>query len=451
MIFSVYFSIIAFTVDQPPAASTKLRLHESTEGDQVSLLRANADFRRLWTAQSVSDLGTQISMLGLPLIAVVTLHASTFQVGVLAAASSASWLLVGLLVGAWVDRMRRRPVMIVADLLRAGLLTSLVVAAIFGSLTLTQLYVVALGVGVCSVFFDVANPSYLPAVVGRDYLVEANARLQASISVAYTAGPTVAGLLVQSLTAPVAIVADAVSFVWSAAFVTSIRNREAICDQPACPSMAWQIKEGFAVVFGQPVLRAIALYNTTVVTFWSLERAIVVVFLVRTVHLTASTIGVLYSVASVGAIIGAFGATALSRRLGIARSLIAAAFLTNASMLLMPLTDAGWRLGFYLLANGVASCFVVAFNIVSMSYRQRVCPDHLLGRMNATMRFISWGSLPVGSLVGGWLGTVLGIRPTLWIGCAGGLLGVAWLVASPLFRGETEVVAQAESPELVRP
>jgi MFS family permease len=397
------------------------------------LISRHGDFRRLWIGNAVSQVGTQISMLAVPLLAVLTLHASTFQVGALTAAENAAFLLIGLPAGAWVDRLRRRPVLIAGDVLRAALLASLPLAAALRVLTLAQLYTVVIAVGVGTVFFDVAYQSYLPSLVGREHLVEANGRLEANRSVAYAVGPTVAGYLVQAFTAPFALLVDAVSFAWSAWWIVAIRHREPLPVAPPHRSLRREIIAGLRQIFGHPVLRAIAVYGSWTVLFMALARAVEVVFLIRTVHLSPAGIGLLYSLSSLGAVAGALVGAPIGRRLGPSRAMLWSALVAHLFMLLIPLTGPGARLLCYAFGVAVSSLCIVVFNIVSVSYRQTLCPDHMLGRMNATMRFMIWGALPVGGLIGGALGTALGLRPTLWVSAFGGLLAVGWLVASPLW------------------
>jgi predicted MFS family arabinose efflux permease len=299
-------------------------------------------------------------------------------------------------------------------------------------LTLGQLYTVVFAVGVGTVFFDVAHQSYLPALVGREHLVEANGRLEANRSVAYAVGPTVAGYLVQAVTAPFALLVDAASFAWSAWWISAIRHREPRLASPPERSLRREIVAGLRQVFGHPVLRATALYGSCTVLFMAVARAVEVVFLVRTVGLSPAGIGLLYSLASLGAVAGALVGAPLGRRLGPTRTILWSALVAHLFMLLIPLTGPGARLAYYAVGVAVSSLCIVAFNIVSVSYRQTLCPDRLLGRMNATVRFMIWGALPVGGLLGGVLGTALGLRPTLWVSAIGGLLAVGWLVASPV-------------------
>jgi hypothetical protein len=398
------------------------------------LLR-HRDFRRLWAGESVSELGSQVSVLAVPLVAVRALHATTFQVGLLTAASTAAFLLVGLPAGAVVDRLRRRPVMVIADIGRMLALGSVPVTYALGRLGLLQLYLVTLLAGVLTVFFDVAYQSYLPSLVGLDHIVEGNAKLTGSSQVAQVAGPSLAGGLIQAIGGPYAVAVDAGSFLFSGLAVTSIRTAESPPqregEQPR--RIAGEIAEGLRFVFGHPLLRAIAATTATANFFSGIGSAVEIVFLVRAVHAAPGIIGLLFAAGSVGGLLAAFAASAVARRIGGARATIVGIFV-GAGGLLIPLTRPG--LGLLLFAAGF---FAVAFgavlyNINQVSFRQRLCPERLLGRMNATMRFVVWGVLPLGALAGGAIGTALGLRPTLWLAAAGNALAGLWLVFSPLRR-----------------
>jgi MFS family permease len=396
-------------------------------------LWGHRDFRFLWGGQSISELGSQVSLLAIPLLAVRTLHASTFEVGVLTAASTAAFLIVGLPAGVWVDRLRRRPVMIAADLGRMVALGSIPVAYAFGDLRLVQLYVVTLLAGVLTVFFDVAYQSYLPSLVGREHLVEGNAKLTGSAQVAQVAGPSVAGGLVQAIGGSYAVAADAVSFLVSATAVGGIRTPEAKARVPegGHRRLHRDMGEGLRFVFGNALLRAIMLTTASSNLFSGLMNAVEIVFLVRVVHAPPGIIGLLFAGASIGGVLAALVATPLARRIGGARATFLGIFL-NAGGLLIPLTGRG--IGLLLFAGGVFfySFGAILYNINQVSFRQRLCPDHLLGRMNATMRFVVWGVLPIGALIGGVIGTSIGLRPTLWIAAIGESLAGVWLVASPM-------------------
>jgi predicted MFS family arabinose efflux permease len=394
----------------------------------LGLIRGHADFRRLWIGESISQLGGQISALGVPLTAIATLHASTLQVGGLTAAYSIAFVLLGLPAGAWVDRLAMRRVMIASDLVRAVVLGTVPLGAALGVLSLTQLYLVVFVTGLGTVFFDVAYLSYLPSLVGREHLVDGNARLEASRSAAFAAGPSISGLLVQALTAPVVILVDAVSFGWSAAWLRAIRTPEAAVPRQSRQPLRHEIGEGLRLVLRHPVLRALTLFGAVYALFWAVLRAVDVVFLVRTVHLSAAGIGLLFSCAGIGAVLGAFATPALRRRLGDRWTLLGTALTIAAFGLLVPLTGPGPRLGYAVAGFAVPSFCVIVFNIVAVSLRQTLCPDHLLGRMNATIRFLAWSPLPLGGLLGGVLGTAVGLRTTLWLGAGGGVLSVLCLI-----------------------
>ena len=397
------------------------------------VLLRHRDFRLLWGGETVSELGSQVSLLAIPLLAVRTLHATTFEMGLLTAASTAAFLVVGLPAGVWVDRMRRRRVMVVADLGRMLALGSVPVAYALGGLTLAHLFVVTLASGILTVFFDVAYQSYLPALVGREHLVEGNAKLTGSAQVAAVAGPSVAGGLVQAIGSSAAVAADAVSFLASAAAVTAIRSPEPKPQVPqgGHPKLVHDIGEGLRFVFGNALLRAIAATTATSNLFSGVVAAVEIVFLVREVHASPGVIGLLFSMGGIGGVLGAFVAGPMARRFGGVRATIIGIG-GNVGALLIPLTMPGVGLLFFGFGTFAIGFSAVVYNINQVSFRQRLCPDRLLGRMNATMRFVVWGVLPIGALIGGVLGSVLGLRPTLWIGAAGEALAGVWLLASPL-------------------
>jgi MFS family permease len=391
------------------------------------------DFRLLWAGESISELGSQVSFLAIPLVAVRTLHASTLQIGFLTAASTAAFLLVGLPAGVFVDRFRRRWIMMVTDFGRMIALGSIPVVYAFGRLTMAQLFAVTVVGGVLTVFFDVSYQSYLPSLVGREHLVEGNAKLTGSAQVAQVAGPSVAGALVQAIGGSYAIGVDAASFLASATALAALRTEE---PPPSVPDgghnrIRSDIGEGLQFVFGHPLLRAIAATTATSNIFSGILSAVEIVFLVRVVHAVPAIIGLLFALGAVGGLVGALVATPMARWLGGARATVLGIF-ASVGGLLIPFTSA--HLG--LLYFGVGYFFngfgAVLYNINQVSFRQRLCPERLLGRMNATMRFVVWGVLPIGALLGGVLGTVIGLRPTLWVAAIGSCLAGGWLLASPM-------------------
>jgi len=403
-------------------------------GRPAGRLLRHRGFRRLWFGQSVSVFGSQVTVLALPLAAVLMLHASPFQVGLLTTAEYAPFLVIGLPTGVWVDRVRRRPVMACADVLRAVVVASVPVAYLLGVLSLAQLYVVAFVQGVGTVFFDVAYMSYLPGLVGREHLVESNAKLQVSQSVAEVGGPSVSGVLVGLITAPLSLLADAASFVVSVAWLLSIADPEPAPPRGAARDLRAEIGEGLRFVLTEPVLRVIAGATATGNLFGSAFSAISVVFLVRQVGLSASTIGLLTSAGAIGGVVGALSATWLRRTVGPAPAIWGSLTVSAPFALLIPLTSPGPGLSFYALGLFMTSFGIVVYNVNQASFRQLLCPPHLLGRMNATMRFIVWGTLPLGGLLGGMLASALGDRNAIWVAATGMALAPIWLLASRLRR-----------------
>lgn len=400
---------------------------------RMGLLR-HRGFALLFGADTISQVGTQVSMVALPLVAVVALHASPFEMGLLVAAETAAFLLIGLPAGVWVDRLPRRPILIIGDLARAFLLASVPVAWWLGVLSMPQLYVVGLCVSVATVFFDVAYQSYLPSLVEREQIVEGNAKLEIVRSGAQVAGPGAAGWLVQLVTAPVAIVVDAISFLLSGLLLAGIRSDRDVPARDERRGLVREIGEGLAFVLRHPILRMIAACTASANLANAMNNALSVLFLINVVGITPGVMGLLFSVAGVGGLVGAALVGPMSRWAGSARTIWLSSLLTTPFILLVPLAAQGWRLGLYAFAWFVVSVGIVVYNVSQVSFRQAITPDHLLGRMNATMRFIVWGTLPLGALIGGVLGEHLGVVPAVWIACALTPLSVIPLLLSPLRR-----------------
>jgi MFS family permease len=390
------------------------------------------DFRRLWIGETVSQFGTFISQLALPLVAILVVHATTFEVGLLATFEMISFLIVGLPAGAWVDRMRYRWVLIVNDLLRALALGSIPLAQLLGVLTIGQLYVVALITGVCTVFFDVAYQSYLPQLVDREALVEGNAKLQASESVSQIAGPGLGGLLIQWLTAPYAVLVDAVSFLWSAAWVGAIKARPPKPPRKPDAHLGREIAEGLRFVFGNRLLRAIAGCTGSANLFSNVAFPVYYVLLARQLHLSAGVIGLFTSVAAVGGLIGSLLAARLARWLGQGPTIWISIAVSLPSPFVVPFVHRDWTLGLLALTQLVMWSAVVVYNITQVSFRQGLCPPELLGRMNATIRFLVWGTIPIGAFLGGVLGSTIGVRHTLLLAAIGGCVALLPVYFSPL-------------------
>ena len=394
------------------------------------------DFLKLWSGGFVSTLGFHISALAMQLTAAVVLSATPFEMGVLGAAQYLPRFLLGLPAGAWVDRVRRRPLMIVADLGRAGLLASIPIAHVLGWLGMPQLYVVALGMGAFSTFFEVSILSYLPALVGRPHLVEANSRLHAGEAVAQVGGPNIAGILVQWLTAPIAIGVDAISYVVSALFLAAIRRPEpARTAHVAGGGALWaEIREGVGVVTRHALLRPLVATGITVGLFTGGVRgALIVVYLVE-IGVTPIEFGLIYGVGGGVALIGAIVARPVARGLGLGRTLIAAQLVAAAFAAFVPLAGLAPGASLAILLAGQVGLGLAApiWGVNGGSLQQVVTPDRLLGRGTATQRFAVAGVHPVGAIFGGWLASTIGLQSTLAIAAAGAALGALWLAVSPV-------------------
>ena len=393
------------------------------------------DFLNLWSAQTISQFGTQVSQLALPLVAILVLDASAFEVALLGTIEFLPFLLFTLPAGVWVDRLRRRPILIAGDFGRAALLASIPAAYLADALTLWQLYVVGFVVGICTVFFDVSYQSYLPSLVARDRLVDGNAKLAFSSSAAQVGGPGLSGGLVELFTAPYAVLLDAVSYVASGVFLLRIRAEEPPVDLPeggTKPSLWTELKAGLRFVLGNPNLRAQAFCTGTSNFFSNVAFAIVLVFVVRELELSAGVIGIVFSVGGLGSVVASFSAIRLSRRFGIGPTTIAVGVLWGPSTLLIAFAPAGEAaVPFLLVAQLVAGFSIIVYNIIQVSYRQAICPPRLQGRMNSVMRFVVWGTIPLGSLTGGALGSLVGLRETILVGGIGASLSILWIVFSP--------------------
>jgi MFS family permease len=395
-------------------------------------LLADHDFRQLFAATTVSQFGNQVTFLALPLVALEILAATAWEVGVLTSLATAAFLLVGLPAGAWVDRTRRRRVLIVADLGRAALLASVPVAWWTGVLSLEQLYVVALLVGVLTVFFDVAYQSYLPHLVGRSNLVEGNAKLESVRATAQVGGPALGGQLVQLLTAPVALLVEGVALALSAGFLVRVGRQEVKPPRESGTHLLKEIGEGLRFVLGHRLLRMIAACTATGNLFGAATMAMAVFFLRKDVGLSASMIGVVFAVGGCGAVVGALWARRFATWVGQGPAMWLSLGCCTPFGFLLPLSEPGWRVWLGTAGYAVMAAGIVIYNVTQVSFRQAITPNRLLGRMNATMRFLVWGTQPIGALVGGVLGSAFGARSALLIAAGGACLSIGPLLLSPL-------------------
>lgn len=401
----------------------------------LPLLR-DRTFARFLIGQAISSLGSEVTYLALPLTAVLILRATPAEMGVLGAARNAPFLIFGLLAGVWVDRMRRRSILIASDLFKALLLLSIPAAALLEVLRIEQLVLLAFVTGTLSIISTVAYQAFLPTLVRRDQLLDANTTMETSSSVTQIVGPGFGGLLIQWLTAPVAIVMDAVSYVISAAFLASLRVVET--SRPAKhrrPPMWGEIVEGIKVVVFNPYLRSIMLCGTTHNLFSNgMAVALYVLYVTRELHITPAQLGLIFAFGGPGALVGALFAARTSRTVGLGRTLISAQLLTGVARACLPLAGILPQAAMPLLAVGELILGVARplFNINQVSLRQTITPDNLQGRMNASIRFLMWAIVPVGSLLGGFAAQWIGLRPTLIVAAVGTTLAAGWMVFSPV-------------------
>ncbi len=396
------------------------------------------DFLKLWAGESVSVFGSQVTVLAVPTVAILILHAGPFQVGILSALEFLAFPTLGLVAGVYADRLRRRPIMIICDVGRALALGSIPVAFLLNLLTLEQLYFVALLTGIFTVFFDVSYQSYLPALVDRPNLIEGNTKLEITRSTAQVAGPAVAGFLIQLIGGAKAVAVDALSFLLSALALASIGKPE---PEPR-PSTASgtsgfipEMREGIDVVFRNPILwRIAACTATTNLGSNMVFGAVFLVFAYRQLHLSAGVVGIVFALGSVGALAGAFLAGWVARTIGIGPTLGVTIIVGGLALLATPLALVGAPAVILATTGFIEGVTIPVYNISQVSLRQAITPDRVQGRMNATMRTIVWGTIPLGAFIGGILGTSIGLVQTIVLGGILSTLAASWIFLGPVIR-----------------
>ena len=408
----------------------------------------NGDFLRLWAGETISLFGTQVTVLALPLVAVITLRASAAQVGLLNACRYAPFVVVTLFAGVVVDRVRRRPTMIVVNLGRGALIALIPLTALLGLLRIEYLYLVAFAVGILTVFFDLAYQAYLPSIVTAEQLTGANGRLVASASAAELGGPGIGGLLVQALTAPYALLADALSFLASTSSLLRIEHREPEPHGERRPPIGSSIRDGFRFTFSNPYLRAIAGEAATFNLFEQTILTVFVVYAIRRLHFSPGLLGLVLSLGGGGALLGALIAGRIDRRFGLGRTIVGSMVIACLTPLLIAAPTG--RGAATLIALGaiffVWGCAVAVSNVLVVTLRQTVTPSSMLGRMNASYRFFTYGAIPLGALLGGGLASVIGLRATLFAGACGLVLALFWILLSPVARLAALPAGPDESP-----
>jgi MFS family permease len=405
-------------------------------GPDTPPLRRQSEFLKLWSAQAISQIGDQITYLALPLVAVLTLDASAAQMGLLTAAELMPHLLFSLAAGVWIERRsNRRRLMIVADIVRAGLLVSVPLAAAFDLLTFPQLYVVGFLVGTCAVLFDISWATLFISIVPRRDVVEANSKLSATRALSFVVGPSIAGFLVQLLTAPVTLLVDSVSFIASALFLGRIRAEEPEVETNGEGALE-SLRNGFRYVFGDELIRPSLFCTATINLFNYVFHAIFILYATKTLGVEPGLLGLVLGAGAVGGIVGAFVAVRVERLIGIGPAYTLGCVLFPLPLVLVPLasgsdTQVVAMLG---LAEFFCSIGVMILDVNGNSMSFLRTPDRLRSRMSGTYRFVNYGVRPLGALLGGGLGTWIGLQTTLWIGVLGALAGVLWLFFSPIPR-----------------
>ncbi|MHA6759529.1 MFS transporter [Streptacidiphilus sp. PAMC 29251] len=399
------------------------------------------DFLLLWSGGAVSDLGSAVSTLVLPLIAVRTLNATVFEVALLGVMFRLPFLVLTLPAGVIVDRVDRRTLMVWCDAGRMAAIGSIPLATLFGRITIWQLAFSAMAVGAFRVFFDVADQSYLPTLLSREQLVEGNGKLRATETLADSLGPSLGAALAALVGAARAIAADSVSYALSVLSLLLIRTSEPRREPgTGAPRVTFRaaMGEGLRFVLGDTILRRIAACTATANLAISMVTSIEVVFLIRAVHSTPTQVGIVLGLGTLGGFFGSLMARRLARAVGTARIMWVALVVPAPFTFLMPLAWSGWGALAYGAGWAAFNAAGAVYNTAQVSYRQSVCPPELRGRMNASIRWLIYATVPLGALLGGILGTWIGLRPTLWIGASIMALTGSWLVFSPI-RGMRDI------------
>jgi MFS family permease len=401
---------------------------------QWLVLRKHPDFRRLFVGNSISLLGSSVTTVALPLTAVVYLHASPAQVGILTAVAFLPHLVLGLPAGVWVDRLPYKRILVLADILQALLIGSIPVVAAFGVLHIWQLYVVVLLAGIGNLFETVTATSFTPSLVQREQLLPANSALQQSTAVVNTTGSALGGALVQLLTAPLAIAVDAASFVFAALFKLRIRTAGPELERPEKQRLFVEIVAGLRAVVAHPILRMITLTATVGALTGQIQNVVLVLYLVRELHLSPGLVGAAVAISGAAGIIGALVAVPITERAGHGPAYILGVLCAGAGGLVLAAAGGPFWLVFTVIAAGqiLRGIGPSLYSINQQTLRQALTAPEMLSRINATWRFLVFGMQPVGALIGGFLGGTIGLRDTLILGSVGTLASAAIAIVSPL-------------------
>jgi predicted MFS family arabinose efflux permease len=392
------------------------------------------DFMVLWSGRTLSEAGDAISLLAIPLLAVTILDATAIEVGVLTATRMAAYLLISLPAGVWVDRWPKRKLMVTCHLMRAGLVATVAVGAWSGWVTMAQLWIVALLSGVCTVLYETAHHSLLPAIVRPDQLLDANGKMSTTYSVSMIAGYSAGGALISVIGVARTVGLDALAYLANAFSLLLIRRDEPARAVASERHFRRELAEGLSYVFRHPIMPRLVAAAATLNLFSQMIFALAVLYLVRFVRLSEGQVALTLALITVGGVSGGLLSGRLARVVGTARIIWAAPLGLGWMVLLVPASQPGWGMATYTLGMAGLSALFAIYNAASISYRQRVCPPELLGRMTASVRWVIFGVMPLGALLGGALGSWIGVRPTLWIAAAGVWASGLWVFFSPMRR-----------------
>lgn len=396
----------------------------------------HSGFLKLWAGSTVSLFGSQITFLAIPFTAILVLHVTTAQMSFLVLAEFLPSLLIGLFAGVWVDRWPRRLLLIVTDIGRALLLGSVPLMVFLGWLRIEYLYAIAFLAGALTLFFNVAYGAFLPSLVARKQLIDGNSKLEASNLLAHIAGPAFAGWLIQLITAPLAILVDAFSFLVSAFSLCIIRVQEPRPERREQSHFWRDLSEGLRILVQDPLLRPIAACDATLNFFGGIMDVVRILYIVQVLHLGAFFFGIMFSIASTSALFGSLFNAWITRKLGLGRTILLSAFTLALGWLLIPLAGGPPAMTIAIIVVGslLFGLSNTLFNVNTQSLRQQITPNELLGRVGSCMQFIGEGTLPLGALIGGVLGQALGLRATFILACCGLFLAFLWTLFSPVRR-----------------
>lgn len=421
---------------QPPAADAGASATGTTAPPSPGSLWRDGNFTAFWTAQALSQLGSQLGQLAFPVLAVTLLGATEFEVGVLNAAGLAAFLVVGLPAGAWVDRWLKRRTMIVADLVRMAAMSAVPLLWWAGSLEMWHLYLVSAVVGVATVFFDVSYQSFVPLLVASGKVAEANGKLEATAQVARIGGPAAGGALLTVVSAPLLFIGESIGYLLSAVFLARTRDQEQRVPAEGRNSLAAEIKEGLGFVVRHPLISRVVLCTGGMNFAGMIVFTLLPLLVLRELGLGPQGMGIIMSVGAAGGLLGAVAGPWLAGRIGEGRIIPAGALFSSLSLALVPVAamqdDPAVALSLLAASEFGTTLGALVYNVMQVTMRQRVCPPRLLGRMNASIRFVVWGVMPVAALAGGYLGEHLGLVPAMWLGVAGSLAAVGPVLFSPL-------------------